>query len=249
MREWKTFLFPSPPAFQLLCLAFRPLQWTVEIMCIGEGPRRRSSRSRDSSSKSWTNSIKHSAGTADAPTVPAFYPSPSSTGDTEEQKKEPRLWSLWNLYPHPVSATDHLLGNYRIVVKIKQDNTLNNDHGAWHTVGNSWKIIVFQLLIPKGSRPRVLPKVGLEPASIGFVSESKGIAHSKSIRVDFKSTGLLWTSKQRTLVPISLLAVRLVPELFGSGVPQMLPISTWLLRRVMWQMEEWKGLQDKEIKK
>lgn len=102
MRErMKDFSVPFSTSI-LASLVFRPLQWTVEIKCICEEPRRGSSRSRDSSSKSWTNAIKHSAGTADAPTVPAFYPSPSSTETLKNRRKSPDFGAC-ETYTHILS--------------------------------------------------------------------------------------------------------------------------------------------------
>lgn len=55
-------------------------------------------------------------------------------------------------------------------------------------------------------------------------------------------------SKSRHLVLGSLLVTRLTSELSCSEIPQILPVSTLLVRSIMWQMEKQKMLQDKERK-
>lgn len=66
-----------------------------------------------------------------------------------------------------------------------------------------------------------------------------------SVLTDFKSTGLLLTSKCRTLAAIFLLAVRHTSEPLCSEVSQGLLACTWLVRSAVWQTVESERLQDK----
>lgn len=83
------------------------LQWTVEIMCISEGPGRGSFRSRSSSSKSWTNSIKHRAATSTCSESASILPFAILHGRRWSTME--RIQTLEHVKPGPTSCLYHWL--------------------------------------------------------------------------------------------------------------------------------------------
>ena len=101
-------LFPSLSVFQLLCLVTKLLEQMVGMMCLSEGPGRGLPRSRSLSSKSWTNSIKHSAGSSRCP--PNYQHSPISHlpwENLKENRKNTDLQTLEPVRPGPTSCLCH----------------------------------------------------------------------------------------------------------------------------------------------